>query len=61
LHVVGELRQLRQAIEHLLQRLVIGVVEGELQLYVGQPIEGYRADRAQIADACGLVSIGMVM
>ena len=54
LHVVGELRQLRQAIEHLLQRLVIGVVEGELQLYVGQPIEGNRADRAQIADACGL-------
>src|SRR5581483_10130622 len=54
LHVVGQLRQLRQAVEHLLQRLLVGVVERELKLHVGQAIERYRADGLQVADAGGL-------
>ena len=36
LHVARQRRQLRQPVQHLLQRLVIGVVERELQFDVGQ-------------------------
>ena len=39
LHVAGQRRELRQAVQDLLQRLVIGVSEGELQFDVGEAVE----------------------
>ena len=51
LHVAGQRRQLRQPVQHLLQRLVIGVVERELQFDVGQSVQRDGADRAQVLDA----------
>ena len=46
LHVARQRRQLRQPVQHLLQRLVIGVVERELQFDVGQAVQRDGADRA---------------
>src|SRR5450631_2415254 len=51
LHIAGQRRQLRQAVQYLLQRLVIGVVEGELQFDVGQAVQRNGADGAQVLDA----------
>src|SRR5665213_2611760 len=54
LHIAGQRRQLRQPVQHLLQRFVIGVVERELQLDVGQSVQRNRADRVQVLDAGNL-------
>jgi len=51
LHAAGQRRQLRQPVQHLLQRLVIGVVERELQFDVGQSIQRDGPDRAQVLDS----------
>ena len=51
LHVARQRRELRQAVQHLLQRLVIGVVERELQFDVGQSVQRDGADGAQVLDA----------
>ena len=47
----GSGAQLRQPVQHLLQRLVIGVVERELQFDVGQAVQRDGADGAQVLDA----------
>ena len=49
LRVVQQRRKLREAVQDLLKRLFIGVVEGELQLHVRQAIQGNRADLIEIA------------
>src|SRR6266852_5388470 len=51
LHVAQQGRQLRQPVQHLLQRLVIGVVERKLQFDVRQSVQRDGADRAQVLDA----------
>ena len=51
LHAAGQRRQLRQPVQHLLQRFVISVVERELQLDVGQAVQRDRAHGAQVLDA----------
>ena len=51
LHVAGQRRHLRQPVQHLLQRLVIGVVERELQFDVGQAVQRDGPDGAQVLDA----------
>ena len=48
LGVVEERRHLRQPVQHLLQRLVIGEIEGELQLDVGQAVQRDRADDVEV-------------
>ena len=50
LHVAGQRRHLRQPVQHLLQRLVIGVVERKLQFDVGQSVQRDGADGAQVLD-----------
>ncbi len=54
LHVARQRRHLRQPVQHLLQRLVIGVVERKLQFDVRQAVQRDGADRAQILDAGNL-------
>ena len=54
LRVVRQRRNLRQPVEHQLQRLLIGQVERELQLHVGQAVKRNRADRGEVAQAGGL-------
>ena len=51
LHVAGQGRHLRQPVQHLLQRLVIGVVERKLQFDVRQSVQRNGAHRAQVLDA----------
>ncbi len=51
LHVAGQRPQLAQAVEHLLQGFIIGVVERELQFDVGQAVQRNGADGAQVLDA----------
>ena len=51
LHVARQRRKLRQPVQHLLQRLVIGIVERELQFDVRQPVQRDGADGAQVLDA----------
>ena len=48
LRVVQQRRQLRKAIENLLKRLFVGVVERELQLHVGESVERDGADRVEV-------------
>ncbi len=54
LRVVEERRQRGEAVEHLLERLFVGVVERELQLHVREAVERYRAHDAQVLDRRGL-------
>ena len=51
LRAARQRRELRQPVQHLLQRLFIGVIEGELQLDVGQSVQRDGADGAQVLDA----------
>ena len=51
LHTARQRRELRQPVQHLLQRLLVGIVERELQFDVGQPVQRDGADGAQILDA----------
>ncbi len=51
LHVARQRRELRQAVQHLLQRLVIGVGEGELNFDVGQTVERDGADGRDVLQA----------
>ena len=44
-------RELRQPVQHLLQCLVIGVIERELKFDVGQSVQRDGADRLQVLDA----------
>ena len=48
LGVVQERRHLRQPVQHLLQRLFIGELEGELQLDVGQAVQRDRPDDVEV-------------
>ena len=49
LRVVQQRRQLREAIENLLKRLLVSVIERELQLYVRKAVERDGADRVEVA------------
>src|SRR6185437_13786394 len=51
LGIVEERRKLRQTVQHLLQRLLVGEVEGELQFDVGQAVQRNRADDVEVLDA----------
>ncbi|MGY4297252.1 hypothetical protein ACVWXN_005347 [Bradyrhizobium sp. i1.4.4] len=48
LHITRQRRELRQAVQDLLLRLVIGVGEGELELDVGEAVERDGADRREV-------------
>ncbi|MGY4290903.1 hypothetical protein ACVWXO_010169 [Bradyrhizobium sp. LM2.7] len=48
LHVARQRRKLRQAVQHLLQRLVIGISEGELEFDVGEAVERDGADGREV-------------
>ena len=51
LRIARQRRKLRQPVQHLLQRLFIGVIERELQFDVGQSVQRDGADGAQVLDA----------
>ena len=51
LRTARQRRKLRQPVQHLLQRLFIGVIERELQFDVGQSVQRDGADGAQVLDA----------
>ena len=54
LRIVRQGRDLREPVEHLLQRLLIGQVERELQLHVRQAVKRNGADRGEAAQPGGL-------
>jgi hypothetical protein len=54
LRAVRQRGDLRQSIEHLLQRLLVGEVERELQLHVREAVKRDGADRGELGQPGGL-------